>query len=57
MVYLSKEPQLVVSWIHCFLFEQLKENNTFISDFVEEIKFTNYELTLENNKIRLRLSF
>lgn len=47
----------MVSWIHCFLFEQLKENNTFISDFVEEIKFTNYELTLESNQINLRLSF
>ncbi len=52
-------PSMLEGWLNAFLFQQRRDNVPFLTDFVEEISFTNYALAFKEDRgeVELRLDF
>lgn len=42
VIYAVKDPNLLVSWIHAFLFAQRKNNNVFLQSDDLDLKFEHF---------------
>jgi hypothetical protein len=57
--YFSQDANFLVGWVNSFLYQQRKEKTPFISDFVEELTFTKYDVAYNEAKaeMEMRLDF